>query len=114
MLIPGYEVIEEISRNDWVALYRGKHSADRRPVLLKIPQGEASGAGGAETLEREFEILRELTIAGIPRVYDLLRPNGKDAGSWCLALEDCGGGPTRAVLSSPTAMCAPHVPNAGP
>lgn len=72
MLIPGYEVIQEIASDDWRALYRGKRRADQRPVLLKIPHHGASSAVGVEMLKREFEILRELTIAGVPRVYDLL------------------------------------------
>jgi serine/threonine protein kinase len=100
MLIPGYEVIQEIARDDWRVLYRGKRSEDRLPVLLKILHRGASSAVGLEMLEREFEILRELTIAGVRRVYDLLHPNGKDTDCWCLALEDCGGGPLRSFLGS--------------
>src|SRR5262249_22484798 len=52
MFISGYEVIQEIARDDWRALYRGKRSADQRPVLLKIPHRGASDAVGVEMLER--------------------------------------------------------------
>jgi len=39
-------------------------------------------------------MLRDLALAGIPRVYDLIR----DDGVFCLALEDRGGAPLRALL----------------
>ncbi|MCG3163379.1 MAG: Anaerobic nitric oxide reductase transcription regulator NorR [Acidobacteria bacterium] len=101
MVIPGYEVIQEIGRNDWQALFRGRRNTDRIPVLLKIPHlhlSRATSAGAIEKklIEHEFEILRELALAGIPRVCDLIRNDG----FCCLALEDCGGSPLRASLGA--------------
>jgi len=94
MMIPGYEVIREIGRNDWQALYRARRQTDQRPVLLKIPHRSAAGAIEIKLLEHEFETLRELALEGVTRAYDLIR----DDGVFCLALEDRGGAPLRALL----------------
>ncbi len=94
MMIPGYEVIQEIGRNDWQALYRARRHTDQQSVLLKFPHRQASGAIEIKLLEHEFETLRNLALAGVPRAYDLIR----DDGVFCLALEDRGGVPLRALL----------------
>ncbi len=98
MVVPGYEVAQEIARNDWQSLFRGNRSADGQPVLLKI----SNRGAGAEMLEHEFELLRELTIAGVPRVLELLP---LDDGNRCLALEDRGG----VMLRSVPGLCLPSL-----
>lgn len=98
MVVPGYEVIQEISRNDWHALHRGRRQKDRQLVLLKLPHRDSPSVAEVELLEREFEFLHELSIAGIPRAYDLLRQDH----SCCLVLEDRGGMPLQAL---PTWRC---------
>ncbi len=75
-MIPGYEVIQEVARNDWQALYRARRTADQQSVLLRIPHRRPPGPLELTLLEREFEILRGLAISGVPRVYDLLRDDG--------------------------------------
>ncbi len=94
MMIPGYEVIQEIGRNDWQALYRARRNTDRQSVLLKLPHRSASNAIEIKLLEHEFEVLRELALADVPRAYELIR----DDGVCGLALEDRGGVPLRALL----------------
>jgi predicted ATPase/transcriptional regulator with GAF, ATPase, and Fis domain/tRNA A-37 threonylcarbamoyl transferase component Bud32 len=94
MIPPGYEVVQEIGRNDWRTLYRGRRRADQRPVLLETPHRHFSGASERKLLEHEFELLRELTLTGLPRVCELIR----DDDCCSLALEDRGGLPLRALL----------------
>ena len=95
MEIPGYDVTEEIGRHGPYGLYRGRRHSDQRPVLLKAPlRGPVRGADG-EGLRREFELLSSLSVAGIPRTYDLIR----GADTTCLVLEDRGLIPLRTVLS---------------
>jgi predicted ATPase/transcriptional regulator with GAF, ATPase, and Fis domain len=93
MSIPGYEVVQELGRNDWQTLYRGRRHADQQPVLLKLPQRHFSGVIGTRLLEHEFELLRQLSLAGVPRALELIR----DDGLCCLVLEDRGGVPLRAL-----------------
>src|SRR5262249_37459763 len=95
MVIPGYEINQEIGRNDWQTLYRGRRKADQRSVLLRVPNRQPASAIEVKLLEHEFEILRDPALAGIPRANDLIH----DDGLCCLALEDCGGSPLRALLS---------------
>jgi serine/threonine protein kinase len=95
MMIPGYEVIQELSRTDWHVLHRGRRREDQRPVLLKTPRDSRAPAGG-ELLEREFKLLPELAIDGIPRALELLRHDG----GCCLVLEDGGGVPLPSLLVS--------------
>jgi hypothetical protein len=35
MMIPGYEIIDEISRDDLHVIHRGRRGEDRRAVLLE-------------------------------------------------------------------------------
>ncbi len=83
-MIPGYDVIQEVGRNDWQALYRARRTADQRSVLLRIPHRHPAGPLELTLLEREFELLRGLAIPGVPRVHDLLQADGV----WCLVFED--------------------------
>jgi predicted ATPase/transcriptional regulator with GAF, ATPase, and Fis domain len=89
MLVPGYEVIEEVSRGDSYAVYRGVGSADKGRVLLKLPIRNPAGRGELEMLEREYELLGTLDVRGVPRIHDLVRHDA----SCCLVLEDRGGDP---------------------
>ncbi len=96
MSLPGYEIIQEIARNDWQALHRARRHEDQHPVLLKTPQHTPPSQAEMDLLAREFEVLRELSIAGVPRVYDLLREDG----DCCLVLEDRGGAPLHSLPGS--------------
>ncbi len=96
MVVPGYEVIQEIARNDRHVLYRGRRSADQQPVLLKTPLHNSPGSAELAVLEREFDILRGLNIVGVPHVCELLRNNG----NCCLALEDRGGTLLRTITGA--------------
>lgn len=95
MIIPNYEISQELTGNDWCAILRGRRMDDLAPVLLKTPRRNPQSAADVELLEREFETLSELSIEGVPRVRELLRHNLP----CCLVLEDRGGMPLRALLT---------------
>ena len=96
MIIPNYEIIHELAGNDWYALHKGRRIEDQTPVLLKTARRNPQGAADVDLLEREFEALRELFIEGVPRVYELLRHDGR---CW-LVFEDRGGVPLQVLLAS--------------
>jgi serine/threonine protein kinase len=94
-MIPNYEVTQNLLWNDWQTLARGRRITDQKPVLLKMSRRGTQAIGDDELLEREFHLLRELSIAGVPRALELIR---SDNGV-CLVIEDGGGVP----LSEPPA-----------
>jgi predicted ATPase/transcriptional regulator with GAF, ATPase, and Fis domain len=91
-MIPNYEVIQDLWRNDWQVLVRGRRISDQKPVLLKLLRRESHGFANGEFLEREFQLLQKLSIAGVPRALELL-PADNVSGNRYLVLEDSGGAP---------------------
>ncbi|HEX4823882.1 MAG TPA: sigma 54-interacting transcriptional regulator [Candidatus Polarisedimenticolaceae bacterium] len=82
MGVPGYRVVEELSRT----LRRAVRIADGAPVLLTSSRHGES--------RRELALLASLAIPGIPKAYDVVRDG---EASW-LVLEDRGGEPLSALL----------------
>src|SRR5215207_1171665 len=96
-MFPDYEIIEEVSSNERHSLYRGRRGADGQPVLLKVTRRDSPAAADLELLEREFETLRALSVAGIPRAYELLR---RADGGCAVVLEDRGGLPLPTLFAA--------------
>lgn len=94
MTIRGYQILQELSRNEWSVLHRGYRQRDNTPVLLKTPRHDPPPALEVALLAHEHEMLQGLSGPGIPKVYDFLS-SGQDC---CLALEDTGGTPLQALL----------------
>ncbi len=95
-MTPNYEVTQDLSQNEWQTLYRGRRITDQKPVLLKTLRHGNQAISGGELLEREFNLLRELSLEGVPSALELLR---SDNGS-CLVIEDGGGAPLSDLLIS--------------
>ena len=89
MMIPSYEVCQELSGNDSFLLCRGRSREDGRPVLLKTPRHDPPSPLEVRLLEQEYAILQRLSLPGVLRAHALLR----DGQGWCLVLEDRGGVP---------------------
>ncbi len=85
MELAGFEVGDQLFSSDRFVIHRGHRLQDQQPVLLKVPV-HADRASEREALEREFDLLHELAISGIPRAYELAR----GPGGACLVLEDRG------------------------
>jgi hypothetical protein len=58
MLIPGYEVDQELSCNAWFRLFRGRCQADGSPVLLKTPCADLPSALAERLLAHEHDVLQ--------------------------------------------------------
>jgi predicted ATPase len=95
-MLSRYEIFQELTRNAWFILYRGRCRDDGRPVLLKTPHSDPASPFEMRLLEREYELLQGLALPGVIHVQALLR---SDRGG-CLVLEDRGGMPLHALLSA--------------
>jgi predicted ATPase/transcriptional regulator with GAF, ATPase, and Fis domain/tRNA A-37 threonylcarbamoyl transferase component Bud32 len=93
-MVPDYEVCQELSRNEWFLLCRGRHRGDARPVLLKTACHDPASPFARKLLEHEYAILQGLSLPGVIRVHELLR---YDRGC-CLVLADPGGTLLRDLL----------------
>ena len=94
MDIPGYDVLEEFLRHGSYVVYRGRRQGDQQPVLIKSPGRLPAHRSDSEALERQFALIRDLFIAGVPRPCDLIRDRDKTL----LVLEDSGLTLLRSVL----------------
>ncbi|MGH2670964.1 MAG: serine/threonine protein kinase, partial [bacterium] len=82
-VVPGYTITEEVYRGRRWIVYRGTRDRDGARVILKTLLDRS---GGAESLSREYELIRTLGLDGVPRAIDLVR-----TGDWvALVLEDTG------------------------
>ncbi len=97
MPMTGYELLEEVCRNERHVLRRGRRRFDGRPVLLKLPREQPPRPADAQLLEREWGILHDLSLPGVARAYALER----NEGTSCLVLEHLGEVPLEALLASP-------------
>jgi predicted ATPase/transcriptional regulator with GAF, ATPase, and Fis domain len=95
MDIPGYDVFEEFVRHGPYVVYRARRQGDHHPVLIKSPERRPPHRSDSEALERQFALLRGLSVAGVPRPCDLIRDHDRTS----LVLEDSGLTPLRSVLS---------------
>jgi AAA ATPase domain/Protein kinase domain len=93
MMVPDYVGCQELARNEWFLLCRGRHREDGKPVLLKTPCHDPASPFALRLLEHEYATLQRLSVPGVIRVHELLR---YDRGC-CLVLEDAGGTPLQAL-----------------
>jgi hypothetical protein len=96
MKVQGYQVLHELSDCESYKLYRARRIVDHRPVILTLPRQEPPGPLHLKLFKEEYSLLRSLSIAGLPRAYDLLR----DDNGCCLVLQDPGGKAVRSLLAS--------------
>ncbi len=81
-MIPEYTVLHEFSYNDWQTLRRVRHNALPGTYLLKTPRAAQPSAADLEMLAREYALLKELELPGVPRVMDFVR-NEQQAWLYC-------------------------------
>lgn len=95
MILPRYEVGQELSRNAWFVLSRGCRREDGRPVLLKTPCGDPTSPFEGRLLAHEYEFLQGLALPGVVQVQDFLHADGVS----CLVYEDSGGIPLQTLFT---------------
>ncbi|MBI3424545.1 MAG: sigma 54-interacting transcriptional regulator [Acidobacteria bacterium] len=86
-MIPDYATLHEFAYNEWQTLRRVRHPDYPGTCLLKTPRAAQPSAADLELLAREFTLLKELDIPGVPRVLDFVR---HEQQAWLL-LADEGG-----------------------
>jgi predicted ATPase/GAF domain-containing protein len=96
MILPDYEVYEELARNEGFLVCRGRCREDGRPVLLKMPGRDPASPFEVRLLEHEYAVLQELSLSGVIRAHEILR---HDRGCY-LVLEDQGQTPLQVLLTT--------------
>ncbi|HKW92541.1 MAG TPA: sigma 54-interacting transcriptional regulator [Methylomirabilota bacterium] len=91
----GYEILHELLRSERYVVERGRRRHDGCPVLLKAESRALGTAAAQHALTREYDVLRELSVAGVPLAYDLVPLDGR----LVLVLEDGGGVPLDTLLA---------------
>jgi predicted ATPase/transcriptional regulator with GAF, ATPase, and Fis domain len=102
MVIRGYVAGAALLRTGPYVVHRGQRTADRQPVLLKTVRGAARRAE-RDALEREFGLLRGLSIAGVPEALDLV-PGAADGDAAVLVLDDRGFSPAPGGVRDATGL----------
>jgi PAS domain S-box-containing protein len=84
--IPGYQVDDFIYESSHSLVYRGRRQADERPVILKILKKEYPTPQEIARFTLEYQIARDLDLAGVVKVYAL----EKYRRSLVISMEDFG------------------------
>ncbi len=71
-MIPEYTVLHEFAYNDWQTLRRVRPHAQAETCLLITPRAAQPSAADLELLAREYALLKELELPGVPRVVDFV------------------------------------------
>lgn len=100
----GYKILKEIFRGKKRVVYRGRREGDKQSVIIKTLIDDFPAATDLVSLKREYEILRNLHVDGIAKVYAL----EKYLKGLALILEDIGGEPLRNLMDSEKQI--PHSP----
>ena len=95
MTISGYETFEELSSCEWYSLFRGRATRNGSPVFLKVPPSRSAKTSDRELFKREFDLLKSLTVPGIPRICEFIL----NKETCCLVFDDSQGRPLREFLN---------------
>ncbi len=95
-VIPGYKVINTLYQDTKSVLYHGERASDKESVVMKTYSPNYHASSSAVTIRNEYEITKDLKIEGILKAYAL----EKYREGLVLILEDMGGQPLKAYLSS--------------
>jgi predicted ATPase/transcriptional regulator with GAF, ATPase, and Fis domain len=87
MELPGYTIEESVHRGRKRVVYRGRRERDRASVIIKTLAADFPAPADVAGLGREYEILRDLDVLGVPRACGLERHRDRPA----LILEDAPG-----------------------
>ncbi|WP_437998485.1 AAA family ATPase [Sorangium sp. So ce185] len=92
--LPGVVVEQLIHEGSKTHVYRGRRTADQRPVVIKTLKGEHPSVRDLALLRHEFGLLRDLDLDAVVRVCSLERTRGGLA----LVTEAVEGTTLRALL----------------
>jgi predicted ATPase/signal transduction histidine kinase/tRNA A-37 threonylcarbamoyl transferase component Bud32 len=92
--ISGYQIKETLYESKNLCVCRAIDEATRNSVILKILRGESPEPSAVARFRREFEILRDLNIEGVIKVYRLEKHSKK----YAIIMEDLGGDSLEKIL----------------
>jgi PAS domain S-box-containing protein len=87
LIIPGYDVLEQIYNSANSVVYRALCDRSARPAILKVLKPNYPTPAELTRYKQEYEILRSLKLAGVITAYDLQ----KYQHTLVISLEDFGG-----------------------
>ncbi len=94
--IANYKINEKLYEGSTIVMYRGIRECDRMPVIIKTLKSSFPSLRDLHRLTHEYEILKDLGIPGVIRVYGLEK---LDKGL-ALILEDFHGKTLKCYLKS--------------
>ncbi|AUX49003.1 serine/threonine protein kinase [Sorangium cellulosum] len=94
--LPGHVIEQLVHEGSRTCVYRGRRTADQRPVVIKALKGEHPNVRDLALLRHEFGLLRELDLDAAVRAYALERTRGGLA----LVMEAVEGTTLRALLDA--------------
>lgn len=87
MNIPNYKIIKQIYESTYSEVYRAIRLTDNLPVIIKMLKQDYSLINGFARYKQEYELLCNLNVENIIKVFGLENPQNTIA----LILEDFGG-----------------------
>src|SRR3990167_6691682 len=97
LTLEGYTIKELSQQSGQFSLYKGIRNADKKAVVLKVCQSDRSASlSDIVALQHEYEILKQLNLSSVVRVYDLIKTHDR----LVLVLEDIGGISLQQYLSN--------------
>jgi predicted ATPase/GAF domain-containing protein/tRNA A-37 threonylcarbamoyl transferase component Bud32 len=96
LVLPNYEVIEQVYQGSNTVIHRGRRLSDNAPVMFKTLRSEHPTPRQISGLRHEYEIMKNLNLDGVVKTYELL-PFGEGLA---LVLEDFGGRPLSSIIQS--------------
>jgi PAS domain S-box-containing protein len=87
LVIPGYEILEQIYHSQNSLVYRARRHRDDRPVIIKLLAPDYPTPEALTRYKQEYQIAKSLNLTGVVRVEDLQQHQQTLA----IFLEDFGG-----------------------
>ena len=86
MLLPGYQLKEQLYESANSLVYRAIRADDEQPVILKMLSEQYPSPERIAWFKREYDITRNLKLAGVVDVYEL-----HEQPRFFMVMEDFGG-----------------------
>ena len=91
---PGYQVKDRLYESQNLYVFRAYDEVRNCPVIVKTLKGEFPKPETIARFKREYEILRDLNIDGVVKVYSLEKHNK----SFAIIMEDFGAESLEKIL----------------